>query len=170
MISYQHVINLRQWRATTGLTQPQFDLLTKHFEETYLFFKGMSISQIAENINVERLLPTYADCLFFVLFQLKNGLTYDALGLLIQTDGSNAQRTFEDNLHLLELTLERQHVMPKRNFASVEEFEMYLKENKDIVLDASEHPIERPGNAQAQKEAYSGKKNGILTSSSLSVI
>lgn len=165
MISYQHVVNLRQWRATTGLTQAQFDLLTKYFEETYLFFKGLSITQIANNLHVERLLPTYADCLFFVLFQLKNGLTYDALGLLIQTDSSNAQRIFEDNLQLLELTLERQHVMPKRNFTSVEEFETYLKDNKDIVLDASEHPIQRPGNEQAQKEAYSGKKNGILTNS-----
>lgn len=170
MISYKHITAPRQWRATTGLTQAQFELLTNHFEEAYLFFNELSINQIADRIHVERLLPTYADCLFFVLFQLKNGLTYDALGLLIQTDGSNAQRIFEKYLDLLELTLERKHGMPKRNFETVEEFEAFLKADKDIVLDASEHPIQRPGQESAQKKAYSGKKNDIPIKNSLSVI
>lgn len=162
MLSYQHICNERQWRASTGLTQKQFQLLTTHFEETYLFLNGLSINQIDANLKNDRILTTYADCLFFVLFQLKNALTYDSLGLLIQTDASNAQRIFEKYLHLLELTLERKHTMPKRNFASVAEFEAYLKDDKDIILDASEQPIQRPSNAHAQKAAYSGKKNDIL--------
>jgi len=163
MISYQHICNERQWKASTGLTQTQFNDLTAHFEETYIFVNGLSINQIAEKIHVDRLLPTYPDCLFFVLFQLKNALTYDALGLLIQTDASNAQRIFEKYLRLLEITLERKHIMPKRNFTTVDEFETYLKDNKDIILDASEQATQRPADKQAQKNAYSGKKNDILT-------
>lgn len=99
--------------------------------------------------------------MFFVLFQLKNGLTYDSLGLLIHTDSSKAQRCFKKYLHLLELTLERQGVMPRRNFSSPAEFEAFLKENKDIILDGSEQPTQRPVKQQAQEDAYSGKKNAI---------
>ena len=162
MISYQHIRNERQWRASTGLTQKQFELLTAYFEETYLFVNERSINQIDNNLATERILHTYADCLFFVLFQLKNALTYDSLGLLIQTDASNGQRIFEKYLHLLELTLERKHIMPKRNFTTVAEFEAYLKNDTDIILDVSEQPIQRPANGQAQKAAYSGKKNDTL--------
>ena len=79
MISYQHIRNERQWRASTGLTQKQFELLTAYFEETYLFVNERSINQIDNNLAMERILHTYADCLFFVLFQLKNALTYDSL-------------------------------------------------------------------------------------------
>ncbi|GAB4013744.1 hypothetical protein GCM10028808_33920 [Spirosoma migulaei] len=161
MLSYQHVCNDRQWRATTGLTKTQFELLARYFGETYEFFHGLSISQLANNIDVEIKLASYPDCLFFVLFQLKSGLSYDSLGLLIQTDGSNAQRCFEKYLHLLELTLERQGVMPRRNFSSPSEFEAYLKEDKDISLDGSEQPTQRPADEPAQKQAFSGKKNAI---------
>lgn len=165
MISYQHVRNTRQWRATTGLTQEQFSLLTDHFEESYYFLYGLTINELSDGVDLEFKLPTYADCVFFVLFQLKNGLSYDALGLLIQTDASNAQRNFEKYLHLLELTLERQGVMPRRNFDSPAEFEIFLREDKDIILDGSEQPTQRPSQEQAQKEAYSGKKNAILIKS-----
>ena len=165
MLSYQHVCNDRQWRATSGLTKTQFDLLTDHFEESYEFIYGLSIKQLADNSDVELKLTTYHDCLFFVLFQLKNGLTYDSLGLLIHTDSSNAQRCFEKYLHLLELTLEQQGVMPRRNFSRPAEFEAFLKENKDIILDGSEQPTQRPVKQQAQEDAYSGKKNAILIKS-----
>jgi len=63
-------------------------------------------------LDTTLLLPTYRDCHFFVLFQLKNGLNYDNLGLLIGSDGSNARRNFEKYLLVLERTLERKKVMP----------------------------------------------------------
>jgi len=44
----------------------------------------------------------------------------------------------------------------------VAEFEAYLKNDTDIILDVSEQPIQRPANGQAQKAAYSGKKNDTL--------
>lgn len=159
MLSHQHVCNDRQWKATTGLTSQQFYLLAQHLGESYEFMHGVSIRELANNIDVELKLTTYADCLFFILFQLKNGLSYDSLGLLIYSDSSNAQRCFEKYLHLLELTLERQGVMPRRNFTSPAEFEAFLKENRDIILDGSEQPTQRPAENEAQKQAYSGKKN-----------
>ena len=107
-------------------------------------------------------MPTYADCLFFVLFQLKNGLFYDSLGLLIGTDGSNAQRNFEKYLSVLENTLLRLGAMPKRGFSDIAEFENYFADNRQIILDASEQATQRPQDKEAQKEAYSGKKTPYL--------
>jgi len=152
-LSYQHVCNDRQWKATTRLAKVQFELLTHHFGKSFEFIYGLSISQLDDNINVDLKLAVYPDCLFFVVFQLKNALGHDRLGLLIHTHCSNAQRSFEKYLHLLELTLERQGIMPRRNVSSPAEFEAFLKDNKDIVLDGSEQTTQRPAEQQAQTEA-----------------
>ncbi len=74
MLSYQQIRNERQWKSSTGLSEQQFHRLVKYFGETYEFFQGVSLSTLAARTEVDLLLPTYADCLFLVLFQLKNGL------------------------------------------------------------------------------------------------
>jgi hypothetical protein len=45
---------------------------------------------MAERLVTDLLLKSYDDCLFFV--PIENGLCYDNLGLLIGSNGSNAQR------------------------------------------------------------------------------
>jgi hypothetical protein len=163
MLSYKHIVSDRQWKSSTGLSQAQFEKLLGYFKETYEFFQGVSLEESAQRREVDLLLPTYGDCLFFVLFQLKNGLCYDNLGLLIGTDGSNAQRNFEKHLQTLAYTLDRQGIMPKRNFATIEEFKACLQNQKEIIIDASEQPTCRPKDQAQQKEQYSGKKRDILT-------
>ena len=159
MLSYQQIRSERQWKSATGLSQPQFEKLVSYFGQTYEFFQGVSLAESAQRRDVDLCLPTYADCVFFVLFQLKNGLCYDNLGLLIGTDGSNAQRNFEKHLQILAYTLERQGVMPKRNFTNIEEFKACLQEEKEIIIDASEQATQRPKDKEQQKEYYSGKKS-----------
>lgn len=161
MISYRQICSERQWKSATGLSQIQFEKLVNFFGETYEFFQGVPLTESAQRREVDLLLPSYADCLFLVLFQLKNGLCYDNLGLLMGTDGSNAQRNFEKHLQILSYTLERQAVMPKRNFTTLEEFQACLQEEKEIIIDASEQPTQRPKNKEQQKEQYSGKKSAI---------
>lgn len=163
MLSYQQIRSERQWKSATGLSQPQFEKLVSSFGETYEFFQGVSLAESAQRREVDLCLPTYADCVFFVLFQLKNGLCYDNLGLLIGTDGSNAQRNFEKHLQILTYTLERQGVMPQRNFTNIAEFKACLQEEKEIIIDASEQATQRPKDKEKQKEQYSGKKSAILT-------
>lgn len=163
MLDFRQIKSERQWKSSTGMNERQFQYLVKLFGETYEFFEGVNLSEGAERTDVSLLLPTYADCLFFLLFQLKNGLCYDNLGLLIGTDGSNAQRNFERYLTLLERTLERKGTLPKRNFKNVQEFKQYLQNERDIILDASEQPTQRPKQQEAQKAHYSGKKSVIRT-------
>jgi len=163
MLDFRQIRSERQWKSSTGMNEQQFQYLVKLFGETYEFFEGVNLSEGAARTEVSLLLPTYGDCLFFLLFQLKNGLCYDNLGLLIGTDGSNAQRNFERYLTLLERTLERKGVLPKRNFKNVQEFEQYLQSDRDIILDASEQPTQRPKQKEEQKAHYSGKKSVIRT-------
>ncbi|MFN8354829.1 MAG: hypothetical protein U0Y10_24220 [Spirosomataceae bacterium] len=159
MLDYRLIKSERQWKSSTGLSAAQFGHLAELFGQTYEFFEGVKLEESAKRLGTELLLSTYADCLFFVLFQLKNGLCYDNLGLLIGTDDSNARRNFEKYLYVLERTLERKGVMPKRNFKNLQEFEDYLQNEKEIIVDGSEQPTQRPKKPQEQQEHYSGKKS-----------
>lgn len=163
MISYKHIKSERQWKSVTGLSSLQFHKLCKEFRLSFERLYQVNIEEHSSNLDAQLLLPTYEDCLFFVLFQLKNGLSYDSLGLLIGTDGGNAHDNFERHLTVLESALIHMGKMPKREFKDVAEFEAYFKENKDIILDATEHPTQRPKGYNAQKELYSGKKRHIQT-------
>ena len=163
MLSYKNIKNTRQWKATTGLSEKAFFKLSKHFGHIYESKYGVNIESLSTNIGKTLLLSTYEDCLFFVLFQLKNGLTYDSLGLLIQTDDSNAKRSFERYLSILEQTLLNLGMMPKRGFENVAEFEKYLQDEPELIIDASEQATHRLQDYQAQKQQYSGKKNVIRT-------
>jgi hypothetical protein len=163
MLDHRIIKSERQWKSSTGLSKAQFGHLALCFGQTYEFFEGINLEESAQRLGTELLLPTYADCLFFVLFQLKNGLCYDNLGILIGTDDSNARRNFERYLYVLEQTLERKGVMPRRNFKNLEEFKGYLQEEKEIIVDASEQPTQRPKKAEEQRGYYSGKKSVIRT-------
>ena len=158
MLNYKLIKSERQWKSVVGVSSLQFHKLCREFGLSFERIYEINIQEFSSNLNTEFLLPTYEDCLFFVLFQLKNGLSYDSLGLLIGTDGGNAHLNFEKYLTVLESSLIKMGKMPKREFNSLAEFEIYFKENKDLILDATEHPTQRPKGYTAQKELYSGKK------------
>lgn len=165
MLDYKNIKSERQWKGTTGLSSEKFHRLCKVFSACFEKKHEVSITEMAINLKSDFLLKTYEDCLFFVLFQLKNALSYDSLGLLIDTDNSNAQRNFEKYLSILELSLTELGAMPKRGFKDIAEFESYLKD-EEIILDATEHATQRPADNEAQKAVYSGKKSNIRTKNS----
>ena len=161
MLSYKNIKNDRQWKAAIGLSRELFEKLTEEFIRNYITIHGANLKESSENLNISLLLPTYSDCLFFVLFQLKNGLSYDSLGLLINTDGSNAQRNFEKYLIVLESAITNMGFMPKRVFEDLAEFETYFASESELIVDVTEHSTQRPKGNEVQKDAYSGKKNNI---------
>ena len=156
--SYKDMKNDSQWKATTGLAEKDFAVLSAAFGRAYEMLHGVTIEQAAANLKQEFVLPTYGDCLFFVLFQLKNGLTQNCLGPLFGMDGASAWRNFHKCSFVLEAALQQQHALPKRRFQSVEEFKAYLHGEKEVTLDVSEYAIERPKQKDWQRENYSGKK------------
>ncbi|MVM36095.1 hypothetical protein GO755_39140 [Spirosoma sp. HMF4905] len=76
----------RQWRSARGLDQKRFDKLLLVFEKAYLDLFDQSIEQRQDDCPEQPCLNTYTDLLFFTLFSLKSGLTYDFLGLVKRFD------------------------------------------------------------------------------------
>ncbi len=66
MLNYQNIRNERQWKSSTGLSENQFQQLSKYFGETCEFFHGVILSVKAERLDTDLLLKSYDDCLFFV--------------------------------------------------------------------------------------------------------
>lgn len=157
-VSYKHVRNERQWKATTGLSQENFVSLCTAFKRAYEMLHEISLEYGTDEQKQEIALNTYEDALYFALFQLKNGLTWDCLGVLFSMDGSNACRNFQKYLGVLELALRQEDALPKRSFQSVEEFKKYLKGKEEVIVDVTEYRVERPTGKEKQKDHYSGKK------------
>lgn len=161
MLSYKNIKSDRQWTGSIGMKEAKFHQLVALFSKQYEHMQGVSLQEGSANLGKDLLLPTYADCLFYVLFQLKNGLGYDALGLLIQTNGSNARLNFEKYLFVLDQTLTAMGMMPKRQFKDVAEFEAYFKDVEELIFDGSEQGINRPKDNKQQAKEYSPKKRNI---------
>lgn len=132
--SYKDLKNDRQWKATTGVSEKDFTFLCNAFVKAYEMKHEVSLALATTNLAQEFALSSYEDCLFFVLFQLKNGLTQDCLGPVFNMDGSTAWRNFQKHLQVLELALKQEHALPKRHFQSVGELVKYLHGEKEITL------------------------------------
>lgn len=152
----------RKWRSALGLDKNRFLLLLSLFASSYEELFGRSIeSRQADNPAGNSTITTYEDLLFFTLFSLKSGLTYDILGLVVGIDGSNAKRNQETGIAVLKNALATAGVLPKREFATVEEFNEYFAKAGEILLDGIEQHIQRPSDKNEQQDYYSGKKNTI---------
>lgn len=157
-ITYKDVRNERQWKASTGLSEDQFNKLVQIFGLAYESLFGESMEDRQSNSTGTSTFKTYGDLLFFTLYSIKSGLTYDLLGLTFSLDGANAYQNQALGLRVLRAAMEQGGYMPKRQYQSVEEFKEHWKEESEILIDATEQTRQRPGNQQEQKEDYSGKK------------
>jgi len=96
--------------------------------------------------------------LFYILFYMKCYPTYDLAGFLFESDKSQACRWVKELLPILQSSLDRALVLPKRKINSVEEFTRYFPGVKDIFIDGTERPVQRPTKEKRQSKHYSGKK------------
>ncbi len=160
-ISYKDVRHERQWKASTGLSKEQFFKLVKLFGQAYEMLFGESMEERQSNSTARSTFKTYADLLFFTLYSVKSGLTYDLLGLTFGLDGANAYQNQALGLRVLQSALEKGGYLPKRTYQSVEEFKEHWSGEDEIIMDVTEQRRQRPGNQEEQKEDYSGKKNRI---------
>jgi hypothetical protein len=92
------------------------------------------------------------------LLYLKCYPTFDVAGILFEVDRSRACRWVGAWLPLLETVLGRAAVLPTRQIRSVEEFLQRFPEVRDLFLDGTERPTQRPQQAGQQRARYSGKK------------
>jgi hypothetical protein len=150
--------NERQWRSAIGMNKERFikllESFTKHYREQY----GMSLKERQIESTIDYCINSEEELLLYTLFSLKSGLTYDLLGLVSGMDGSNAKRNQNLGLEILGKTLSALACMPKRNFMNVKEFEAHFANIEQLIMDASEQPIQRPSEQETQEKYYSGKK------------
>lgn len=149
----------RQWRSNTGLDKARFETLLVAFQVAYEQHFNQSIAERQAQSPQDCLVSTYEELFLFTLFSCKADLSYDSLGLVSGFDGSNAKRTEELGITILQSTLTNLGHTPKREVKSGEEFKTFFNKNIVLIVDATEQRRTRPGDYQAQKEVYSGKKS-----------
>jgi len=96
--------------------------------------------------------------LFFILWYLKVYPTFDVAAYVFASSKSRTHGWAHKILPILEKTLGRKLVLPKRRINSVEEFFNLFPEVKEVMLDGVERPTVRSKKAKQQNKHYSGKK------------
>lgn len=137
-------------KAITGLS-------TNEFEELLSKFTVVISEEIQRKPRrVEPVLKTDRDKLFYVLFYLKCYPTFDLAGAIYGVNRAQTMRWFHSYKPVLEKTLGRELALPARKVSSEFEFLKMFPAVKEVYVDGTERPINRPKKKQA--ETYSGKK------------
>lgn len=156
----------RLMKAMIGLSASEYKKLTESFGDESQNEAQNRYETGVEQGNRERKpgggrignLRSYSTKLFFTLFYFKCYPTFDILGLLFDLNRSNANRNIHKFTSILEKALGREMVLPERKISTVEEFLEVFPDVKNLLIDATERPIQRPKDNEKQKENYSGKK------------
>src|SRR3990167_7858045 len=150
MMSFEKVLkNRRLSLALTGLSPEEFKQLLPTFAET---ISRKMKQRHNDNPDKQRrfgggrkgFLPTSAEKLFFILFYYKCYPTYDVLVYLYDCNRSNACRRQHYLSGILESTLGKKLALPRRQLKSVEDFLKAFPEAKEVFIDGTERPIQRP--------------------------
>lgn len=154
--------NNRLCKSLTGLSIEEFKDLTRDFEIYLQEAKKLRRKEWKRKMGAgpKGKLPEAKDKLFLILFYLKCYPTYDLLSFLVGFDRSRSCRWVTFLLPVLEKTLKRKFVLPKRRISSFDEFITLFPEAKDVFIDGTERRIQKPVSQKRRKKLYSGKKKG----------
>jgi len=163
MINVQRVLKSpRVMSALTGVTSEEFNQLLPEFIKVWTNSKR---TQHRHGANIRAIgagrkgfLKSMEAELFYILFYYKCYPTYDLLGVIYDCNHSNSYRRQFELSSLLEKTLGRKLVLPERKMRMLEEFFKAFPEAREVFIDGTERPTQRPKDKKEQKENYSGKK------------
>ena len=159
----------RHMRSLTGVSLTQFEILLDVFTMTYAELQWQAYQDgLAAGRRQRRpgggkkgALPTMRDKLLFLLYYFKVYPTFDVLGTQFNMARSKANENLHKLTPVLYQTLVHLEVMPHREFATPDELLEALEGIDTILIDVTERNHRRPQDDQAQRQHYSGKKNGI---------
>lgn len=149
--------NPRLVRAILGVSAKEFESLLATFTQVW--------REAAENKKRERAvgggrigkIKSPRNKLFFILWYLKVYPTFDVAAYVFGSSKTKTNVWVKNILPLLERTLGRRVVLPKRRIATPEEFFASFPEMKEVMLDGLERPTIRSKKAKTQRKHYSGK-------------
>jgi DDE superfamily endonuclease/Helix-turn-helix of DDE superfamily endonuclease len=150
----------RLMRAMTGLNRKAFEYLLPSFIEAYgqSRIKPEEERQRAPGGGRKPTLRTMAQKLFYILLYCKCYPTFDLLSVLFRFDRSCAGDWVHWLLPILEQALGYKQVLPERQLRSMEEFLERFPDVKEVIIDGTERPVQRPKDSEKQQDHYSGKK------------
>jgi len=173
MVLRNYMINIKRifkdnrlMRATTGLSIKGFDSLAPKFSKALY---EIQFQQYEEGIRAgtrqrkpgagaKGRLKTMQLKLFFILMYFKAYPTMDVMGLFFDLDRANVKHQIDNLTPILESALGKTLSLPKRKIRSLQEFFELIPEAKDLFIDGTERPVQRPKDQKKQKQNYSGKK------------
>jgi hypothetical protein len=158
IIDIEKVIKDRRLsQAMIGISKKEFEGILPLFEEMLLEEKKCKKRKRAVGAGQKGILKSAKEKLFFILFYMKNYPTFDVAGVIFSTVRTACHAWFHKFLPILEKTLGRSLVLPKRKLNSKEEF-LSLFGSEDIYIDGTERPVQRSKSKKKIKKQYSGKK------------
>jgi hypothetical protein len=150
----------RQMKAVLGMGKAEFEALLPAFAEAWYvelkLLKPLRVRRVGG--GKKGALRTMEDKLFAILLYLKTYPTFDVLGFLTGRDRTRSCRSTHFLLKTLERALGKKLALPVRKITSVEEFFEKFPEAKDVFLDGTERPVQRPKDPKKRKKLFSGKK------------
>jgi len=110
--------------------------------------------------NAKERFPSSGHRLFFLMVYLKNSPLQQFQAASFGISQSQVSHLFNALNSLLSTTLKKMNLIPAQNN---EELQVYLEKHKNDTLyqDATERPIARKVDYEAQKDDFSGKKKPI---------
>ena len=150
--------NSRLMRAVLGVTKKEFESLLVTFEQVLFEHRNNKKRKRAVGGGAKGNIKSAKQKLFYILFYVKVYPTVDVAAFAFASSKSRTAFWVHDILPLLEKTLKRKIVLPKRRINSVEEFYQAFPGIKEVLLDGVERPTVRSKKKKTQKKHYSGKK------------
>jgi hypothetical protein len=150
--------NERLLLSLTGMRISEFMSLLISFEKILLSELQQRDRQRCVGAGRKGVVRDARRKLFYILFYLKVYPTYDLAGFVFGVDRSRCFHWTKRLMPLLEKALGRHVVLPQRQICSVEEFMALCPDVKDLFLDGTERPTQRPQKSKLRQKRYSGKK------------
>jgi len=150
----------RMCKALTGLTIREFENLVADFVWNYHEYEAKRKPDRLRKLGGGRnsYLKRIEDKLFYILYYLKVYPTFDLASFQVGFARSHACEWVHILLPVLEQTMKRKFVLPKRQISSPEEFLRLYPEARAVFADGIERSIQRAKNKKKQQKNYSGKK------------
>jgi hypothetical protein len=148
--------NNRVMKALSGLSPVEFNALALQFKINVapVFHKIRKVNAgLGKDFSI-----SMDEMLFFILFYVKCYPTFDVAGYFFDVNRSTCCRWSNWFMSVLETSLGKEVVLPKRRIKSVDEFYEIFPDINDILIDGTERIRRRPSDSILQKRYYSGKK------------
>ena len=168
--------NRRLARALLGVDREEFFALLPQFEVVLRQSRESKKRKRAVGGGSKGNIKEARQKLFFILFYLKTYPTFDVAAFAFASSKSRTCEWAHAILPLLEKTLKRKLVLPKRQLRTPDEFFAAFPGVREVLIDGVERPSIRSKKNKVQQKHYSGKKkrherkNVVVTTEKKSIL